>query len=50
MAGNQSQLLARQHEAAIVNVSSGLGFVSKKSAPVYCATKAGLHLFSKSLR
>ncbi|KQN98829.1 SDR family oxidoreductase [Paenibacillus sp. Leaf72] len=43
-------LLARQHEAAIVNVSSGLGLVPKKSAPVYCATKAGLHLFSKSLR
>ncbi len=36
--------------AAIVNVSSGLGLVPKKQAPVYCATKAGIHIFSKSLR
>lgn len=43
-------LLARRDEAAIVNVSSGLAIVPKKSAPVYCASKAGLHLFSKSLR
>ncbi|GAA3401379.1 SDR family oxidoreductase [Paenibacillus hodogayensis] len=43
-------LLARHPQAAIVNVSSGLGIVPKKSAPVYCATKAGLHLFTKALR
>ncbi|MUT66500.1 SDR family oxidoreductase [Paenibacillus sp. NEAU-GSW1] len=43
-------LLARQPEAAVVNVSSGLGLVPKESAPVYCATKAALHLFSKALR
>jgi short-subunit dehydrogenase involved in D-alanine esterification of teichoic acids len=36
--------------AAIVNVSSGLGIVPKQSAPVYCGSKAGLHLFTKSLR
>ena len=36
--------------AAIVNVSSGLGLVPKKQAPVYCGTKAGIHIFSKSLR
>ncbi len=36
--------------AAIVNVSSGLGLVPKMAAPVYCATKAGIHIFSKSLR
>ena len=36
--------------AAIVNVSSALGFVPKQSAPVYCSTKAGLHLFTKALR
>ncbi|MCU0449106.1 MAG: SDR family NAD(P)-dependent oxidoreductase [Bernardetiaceae bacterium] len=41
--------LRRQPAAAIVNVSSGLGLVPKRSAPVYCATKAGLHLFSKAL-
>jgi len=43
-------LLARQREAAIVNISSGLGLVPKKSAPVYCATKAALHIFTKALR
>lgn len=36
--------------SAIVNVSSALAFVPKMDAPVYCATKAGIHIFSKSLR
>jgi short-subunit dehydrogenase involved in D-alanine esterification of teichoic acids len=43
-------VLSVQPEAAIVNVTSGLGLVPKKSAPVYCATKAGMHLFTKALR
>ncbi len=43
-------LLVQQESAAIINVSSGLGFVPKESAPVYCAAKAGLHIFSKALR
>ncbi len=43
-------LLSRHDEAAIINISSGLGLSPKKSAPVYCATKAGLHLFTKALR
>lgn len=43
-------LLASQSEAAVVNITSGLALVPKKSAPIYCATKAGLHIFTKSLR
>jgi short-subunit dehydrogenase involved in D-alanine esterification of teichoic acids len=43
-------ILMKQPEAAIINVSSGLGIVPKESAPVYCATKAAVHIFSKSLR
>src|SRR4051812_28134097 len=42
--------LLKQSQAAIVNVSSGLGFVPKQSAPVYCVSKAGLHMFTKTLR
>ncbi len=42
--------LKTRPEAAIINVSSGLAFVPLPSSPVYCATKAGLHSFSQSLR
>lgn len=43
-------VLMRNKEGAIVNISSGLALSPKKSAPVYCATKAGVHMFSKALR
>ncbi len=43
-------VLAHQPKAAVVNVSSMLGFIPKKSAPVYCATKAAVHTFSKAMR
>lgn len=43
-------LLSKQKEAAIVNVSSGLGFVPMAIFPIYCATKAAIHSFSMSLR
>ena len=43
-------LLLKQNEAAIINVSSGLGFVPIAAMPVYCATKAGIHSFTISLR
>jgi uncharacterized oxidoreductase len=37
-------------QAAIVNVTSGLGFCPIAIMPVYCATKAALHSFTVSLR
>lgn len=42
--------LAHRALTTIVNVTSGLAFVSFTKAPVYCATKAFLHSFTVSLR
>ena len=42
--------LKTKSEAAILNVTSGLAFVPLPISPVYCATKAGLHSFTQSLR
>ncbi len=50
MVGKFLPWLKKQPRAAIVNVSSGLAFVPLPSAPVYCATKAALHSFTRSLR
>ena len=33
-----------------VNIGSGLGFAPKRAAPVYCATKAALAMWSRALR
>ena len=43
-------LLAKNKGAAIVNVSSGLGFIPAARMPVYSATKAGLHAYSMAVR
>jgi len=43
-------LLIEKPNSAIVNVSSGLAFVPKKSAPIYCATKSAIHNATKALR
>ncbi len=42
--------LKAQPQAAIVNSSSGLAFLPLPSAPIYCATKAGIHSYTQSLR
>lgn len=36
--------------AAIVNITSGLALAPKRSAPVYCATKAAVRAFTRALR
>lgn len=43
-------VLSKQHQSAVVNVSSGLALAPKKSAVVYCGSKAFIHTFSKALR
>lgn len=42
--------MIKDSRSAIVNINSGLGLVPKTSSAIYCATKAGLNSFSKSIR
>jgi short-subunit dehydrogenase involved in D-alanine esterification of teichoic acids len=43
-------LLRKQESAALVNVTSALSVIPKESAPVYCATKAAMRVFTKAIR
>lgn len=42
--------LSSRPRARIVNTSSGLAFVPRAAFPTYCATKAGVHSYTISLR
>ncbi len=42
--------LLKQPSAAIVNVSSAIAFMAYSSAPIYSASKAGVHAYTKALR
>lgn len=42
--------LTDKQESAVINVSSGLALVPKESASIYCASKAAIHNFTKTLR
>lgn len=50
LCGAYLPLLEQHSEAAIVNVTSGLALWPREVAAMYCASKAALHSFSKSLR
>ena len=43
-------LLVREPAAAVVNVTGGVAFAPIAALPVYCAAKAALHSFTRSLR
>lgn len=43
-------LLKKQGKSVVMTVTSGLAFVPLAMTPTYCATKAGLHSWTESLR
>ena len=42
--------LMAKTSSAIVNVTSGLAYIPFITSPVYCGTKAGIHVYSEALR
>jgi uncharacterized oxidoreductase len=50
LAAQYTPSFLKKDAAAIINVTSGLGFVPIAAMPIYCATKAALHSFTVSLR
>ncbi len=42
--------LKTKKSSAIINISSGLGFIPFAISPIYCGTKAGIHVYSQALR
>lgn len=43
-------ILRSRDDALVVNITTGLALAPKRSSPVYCATKAALRSFTRSLR
>jgi uncharacterized oxidoreductase len=50
LAAQYTPSFLKKDSAAIINVTSGLGFVPIAAIPIYCATKAALHSFTVSQR
>ncbi|SFM63440.1 uncharacterized oxidoreductase [Chitinophaga sp. YR627] len=42
--------LMAKNASAIVNVTSGLAFIPFTISPIYCGTKAGVHVYTQALR
>jgi uncharacterized oxidoreductase len=42
--------LMTKPSSAIVNITSGLAFIPFTTSPIYCGTKAGVHIYSQALR
>jgi uncharacterized oxidoreductase len=42
--------LKKKENSAIINITTGLVFLPKAVEPIYCASKAALHSFTKTLR
>lgn len=42
--------LMTKQSSAIVNITSGLAFIPFTTSPIYCGTKAGVHIYSQALR
>lgn len=42
--------LLRQKEAAVLNVTSGIAYFAFNKAPIYSASKLGLHSYTQTLR
>ncbi|MBE9463799.1 SDR family oxidoreductase [Dyadobacter subterraneus] len=42
--------LMTKTSSAVINVTSGLAYIPFITSPIYCATKAGIHIYSQALR
>jgi len=42
--------LVTKKSAAIINITSGLAYIPFTTSPIYCGTKAGIHIYSQALR